>query len=77
MKFRVKQIGENQFMPQAKKWFLGSWRFIDKNDFYLWYYEFFGLRHCICSTYAEAKQVIVDYKAYQKNQIKYPKYHKL
>lgn len=86
MKYRIKQIEENKFLPQVKTWFLGSWKSIDKEDFYLWTAK----RHrkfCICSTLREAKDVINDYKwylEYRKDTIAatakkmfYPKYHKV
>ena len=77
MKYRIKQTAEDKFIPQVKNCFLGSWSSIDKYDSYFWNSEIAGARWCNCSTYEEAKKVIDDYKANQKNQKKYPKYHKL
>lgn len=77
MKYRIKQTAENEFIPQAKTWLLGDWRSIDKFHLYLWYSEIIGAKWCTYSTYEEAKQVILDYKANQENKRKYPKYYKL
>lgn len=84
MKYRIKQIEKNQFIPQVKKWFFGSWKSIDKEDFYLWTNKSY-VRFCICSTYGEAIGVINEYEFYLSNQtvitaakeMFYPKYHKL
>lgn len=86
MKYRIKQIAENKFIPQVKTWLFGDWYAIDSQnkglniDFYanhLWFLKEFVYMYCICTTLEEAKQVITDYKANQKTKIKYPKYHKL
>lgn len=76
MKYRIKQIDEKKFIPQVKTFFLGSWRSIDKYDLHLWVSEIAGSINFICETLDQAKQVIDNYKANQKNKRKYPKYHK-
>lgn len=85
MKYRIKQIAKDKFIPQVKTWFLGYWVSIDLNGFRIWYADKIGERYCTCSTLEEAKKVIDNYKLYLKNQTEitaakqmfYPKYHKL
>ena len=86
MKFyRIKQIGENKFIPQVKPHFFDCWYGIDSihKDLnigfyanYLWSEKDYCDMYCICETLEQAKQVIFDYKANQKNKRKYPKYLK-
>jgi hypothetical protein len=80
MKFyRVKQISENEFIPQVKFWFLGYWYGIDKDNddevFGRWYLLEFQKRWCAKATLEEAKERIDRYR--KNNKVKYPKYHKL
>jgi hypothetical protein len=87
MKYRIKQIDENKFLPQVKTWLLGYWRNIDKDSLFIWHSLIASTRWCICSTYEEAKQVIDNYKLHFKQrkdtiaatakEMFYPKYHKL
>lgn len=77
MKFyRVKQISENQFIPQVKFWFLGYWYGIC-NDLDIWYVEQFQINWCVKSTLGEAKAVISEYKELGSTNKIYPKIHKL
>jgi hypothetical protein len=77
--YRIKQIGENEFIPQTRKWYeiYSHWDGIDRKDFCTWYGLTFQELYCKCSTFEEAKQVIEDCKKLNEDKRKYPKYHKV
>jgi hypothetical protein len=74
MKFRVKQIDDNTFIPQCRSWYDFDWKSIDKIDNYSW---------SICTDYAhhstleDAMYTIERHKKYIEQKNKYPKYHKV
>jgi DNA polymerase II small subunit/DNA polymerase delta subunit B len=74
--YRIKQISENEFIPQTKKWF-DFWEGIATKDFYLWFSVRYQELYCIVSTKEKAKQVIEEYKKQRKVKDEYPKYYKI
>jgi hypothetical protein len=82
MKFyRIKQIGENQFIPQvAECWFdriLGFWHGIDIINNRTLSIEEYQRKWCVSATLEHAKYVVEVYKKTPFNfNFKYPKYYK-
>lgn len=74
--YRIKQISENEFIPQTKKMF-DFWEGIARKDFYLWFSDTYQELYCIVSTKEKAKQVIEEYKKQREVKDKYPKYYKI
>ena len=77
--YRVKQIGENRFIPQVRKWYELFYNGIgveDNNAFNLWVFDISQEAFCPVSTLKQAQQIIEDYKIYLKKDSKYPKYLK-
>ena len=77
--YRIKQIGEDVFIPQVRYFIFGKWKSIDIGKVgpeYLYEWSIpEGTKWCICSTLIQANMVIIDHKNKSKLP-KYPKYHK-
>ena len=65
--YRIKQISENIFIAQYKKWYWNDWKSIDKFDDYLWSID---AKDTFFTNIDSAKEAIKNYK-------KYPKYFKV
>jgi hypothetical protein len=77
MKFyRVKQVSENQFIPQVKSFIIDNWKGID-DDMITWYSKDFQKEWCAKNTLDEAKEVIIGYKNRNLEKKQYPKYYKI
>lgn len=74
--YRIKQISENEFIPQTKRLF-DFWEGISAKDFYLWFSQVYQEQYCTCKTKEDAKNVIEDFKNQRKLKSKYPKYYKI
>jgi hypothetical protein len=77
--YRIKQISENEFIPQTKVLF-DSWHGIETPHSYAWFSPKYQEKYCKRKTFEEAKQVIDDFKKHKKLKnlkSKYPKYHKI
>lgn len=75
--YRIKQIGEDKFIPQTANLFdyiIGDWMGIDIDGDDTWYNKVYQEMHCICGTLEEAREVIKKYKEHIKPQK--VKYHK-
>lgn len=66
MKYRVKQIADDKFLPQVKKNFFSRWRTIDVDDYYLWNLEVFAEKYSCCKTLESALNVIQGFKEHIK-----------
>lgn len=83
MKFyRIKQIGENQFIPQVREWYEFTFNGIEYNgkEFYTWWTDTFQELYCCVSTLENAKRIIDCYKISLKKEASKLfkiKYHKL
>lgn len=73
MKYRVKQIAENIFIPQCRESWFDTWESIDNIDNYVWN---FTEKYSHNETLEKALSVIVRHKKYLESKIKYPKYYK-
>lgn len=73
MKYRVKQIAENIFIPQCREFFIFKWESIDNIDNYVWTTI---EKYSHNETLEQALSVIVRYKKYLESKNKYPKYYK-
>jgi len=77
MKFRVKQIDENSFIPQVRKNLFGSWYGID-NDFNdTWYAEYYQNKYCSKQTIYDALLEIDIWKTRIHKKNNFPIYHKI
>lgn len=74
MKYRVKQIEENTFIPQCRPWWDFDWGNIDRKGDYVWYTT---STYSCCSSLELAKKTIERYKEFQKIKKRYPKYYKV
>jgi hypothetical protein len=80
--YRVKQIGENQFIPQVCDeiidWLFGTWNGIDVSEDICgtWHGEEFQDRYCTTDSLEKAKEVIENYRKRFNSEKGYPKYHK-
>jgi hypothetical protein len=74
--YRIKQISENEFIPQTRVLF-DFWHGIDIKNSYLWFSQANQEQYCIVSTKEKAKQVIEEYKKQRKVKDKYPKYYNI
>lgn len=74
MKYRIKQIANDIFIAQCKKWYDYQWESIDNINNFVWYTT---ESYSNNKTYEEALCVIERYKKYLKEKNKYPKYYKL
>jgi hypothetical protein len=72
--YRIKQINDNQFIPQTRKWY-DMWGGIDREKNYEWFGSQFQQQYCAVNTLEEAEQIIDEYKIYLNKMKKYPKYH--
>lgn len=66
MKYRVKQIANDKFLPQVKKNFFSRWRTIDGNDHHLCNFEVFAKKHAYTKTLQAALCVIQGFKQHMK-----------
>lgn len=74
--YRVKQIGENKFIPQTATlldFIYVTWVGIERRgNNCTWFTEFLQEEYCICETLEEAREVIKIYKKHIKPQkVKY------
>lgn len=76
MKFRIKQIDENKFIPQVKNNFFSSWYGICDN-LNTWISVIVQLEYCVFDKYEKANHIIGIYKIKRHNKKIYPKYYKL
>ena len=64
--YRIKQIGENKFIPQTADLpdvIYATWCGIDKRiNNNTWYVEVWQVKYCMCETLEEAREVIKKYK---------------
>lgn len=74
--YRVKQISENQYIPQVKFWFLGYWYGIC-SSFWTYFSKVYQEECCAKETLDDAVKVIDGYKNIYFTKKQYPKYHKL
>jgi hypothetical protein len=75
--YRIKQINENTFIPQTRKWW-DMWEGIESrgnSTYSTWYGSHYQLRYCVVYSLEEANQIIKEYKAYWDKIKQYPKYH--
>jgi len=77
MKFRVKQIDENSFIPQVRKNLFGSWYGIDSSYNDTWYSKEFQTKYCAKPTLSDALSEIDIWKTKIHKKGNYPIYHKL
>ena len=81
-KYRIKQISENQFIPQVCEdiidWLFGTWNGVDVSEDVgcTWYSEEQQNKYCITDSLEKAKEVIKNYKNRFNSEKGYPKYHK-
>lgn len=75
--YRIKQIGENKFIPQTANLFdyiIGDWMGIVREGNDTWRNKVYQEYHCACNTLEEAREVIKKYKEHIKPyKIKYHK----
>jgi hypothetical protein len=82
MIYRIKQISENQFIPQCGillEWIFGCMKGLDKDSSYTWSNLDYQKQYCIVNSLEEAKEIIKKDKLKRnphKCQKGYPKYHK-
>jgi hypothetical protein len=90
-KYRIKQTGENKFIPQTTTTnaiLFGDWDGIEYineiNTTITWYGGLAQIKNCTVETIAEAKHVIEIHKKQSTNELitdkqeqVYPKYHKV
>jgi hypothetical protein len=77
--YRIKQIGENEFIPQTRNWYEFSYNGIQSifGDYDIWFSPKIQTKYCCVATLENAKGVIDDYKkSINAKYQKYPKYHK-
>jgi hypothetical protein len=72
--YRIKQINDNQFIPQTKRWW-ENWEGIDRRNTDTWYGSHYQLQYCTVTTIEEANRIIKEYKVYWDKVKQYPKYH--
>ena len=77
MKFRIKQIDDNVFIPQVKKGWFNSWNGIDNKWNETWMGNGFQTRYCAKPTLLEAQQEVEIYKTRIHKKNSYPKYYNL
>ena len=75
MRFRVKQIDENTFIPQCKEWYDFDWESIDRDISFTWYR--LGDNYCQVDSLEKAKEIIDKRKFFLLERKKYPKYYKV
>jgi len=82
--YRIKQIGENQFIPQVAnslfKRIFGHWLGIDKKEYYYtWYSQTHQERYCIHNSWIDAISTIEKHKNdFTKDSFKFrTKYYKV
>ncbi len=82
MIYRIKQISENQFIPQCGtllEWIFGLMNGIDKDSSYTWHAIDYQKQYCIVNSLEEAKEIIKNDKLIRnphKCPKGYPKYYK-
>ena len=76
MKFRIKQIGENKSIPQAKKNIFDGWVGIE-NNLNVCHSEKFQEQYCVVDSEYEATEIITNYKQKTTQDKKYPIYIKV
>ena len=74
MRYRIKQIDENTFIPQCKHWLHFNWGNIDRAADYVWYTTYEWSQ---CKSLELANTTIEKYKSYLKLEKQYPKYYKV
>jgi hypothetical protein len=72
--YRIKQINEDTFIPQTRKWW-DMWESIDRKGNSTWFGSQFQEHYCAVSSLEEANQIIDEYKVYWNKIKQYPKYH--
>jgi hypothetical protein len=82
MIYRIKQISENEFIPQCGgllEWIFGYMQGLDKDSIFTWSEVKYQKKYCIVNSLEEAKEIIKKDK-FRRNPNKcpkgYPKYHK-
>jgi len=74
--YRIKQIASDRFIPQVKLGLFGSWNGISANK-EIWYSNDYVERYCYVTSLEMAQNVIIQYKTYIENKLKYPIIHKV
>ncbi len=74
MQYRIKQIDENIFIPQCRKYWLDEWESLDNELNFTWIIKVSYAHH---DSYEKALNTIERYKKYLKEKNKYPKYYKV
>jgi hypothetical protein len=74
MRYRIKQVDENTFIPQCKPWWDFDWGNIDQEGDHVWYTTYSFSQ---CESLESANTAIKKYKSYLKLQKQYPKYFKV
>jgi hypothetical protein len=77
MKFRIKQIDDNNYIPQVKMGWFRGWVGIDNKWNENWFSKEFQTKHCAKPTLLEAQQEVEIYKTRIHKKNGYPKYYKL
>jgi hypothetical protein len=72
--YRIKQINDNTFIPQTRKWW-DMWEGIDRKGNSTWFGSHLQEQYCTVTTIEEANRIIKEYKAYWDKIKQYPKYH--
>jgi hypothetical protein len=74
MRYRIKQVSSDIFIPQCREYFFLQWGSIDNINNYAWNTT---EKYSHNKTYDEAFKVIENYKKYLRTKNKYPKYYKV
>ena len=77
MKFRIKQIDDNKYIPQVKMALFDSWDGIDNKRDETWMGKEYQTKYCVKPTLLEAQQEVEIYKTRIHKKNGYPKYYKL
>ena len=77
MKFRIKQVDHNIYIPQVKNNFFSSWCAIDNKWDTLWNINEFQTRYCGHKTYADALREIEIWKIKIHFKRHFPKYYEI
>jgi hypothetical protein len=74
MKYRIKQINKNVFIPQCKKNWFCEWGNIDRETNHLWHIDTTFAYH---KSFEDAENRINRYKENLKEKNNYPIYYKI
>jgi len=77
MKYRIKQVDHNIYIPQVKQNFFDNWLGIDNRWDERWWDKDNQTRYCGKKTFEDALLEIEIWKTNNHKKINYPKYFKL